>query len=81
MLGAWLGIMGVRQTTIKVAEIHRTEKIITTGVYSLVRHPQYFGGLLAHIGISFLLSGRYSLLATPMMVVLCLLYTSPSPRD
>ena len=70
MLGAWLGIMGVRQTTLKVTETHRTEKIVTTGVYSIVRHPQYFGGLLAHMGISFLLSGWFSLLATPLMVVL-----------
>ena len=69
-LGAWFGIKGVKQTTLKVAETHRTEKIVTTGVYSLVRHPQYFGGLLAHMGVSFLLSAWYSLLVTPLMVVL-----------
>ena len=54
--GAWLAIKGVRETTLKVAETHRTEKIVTTGVYSIVRHPQYLGGLLAHAGVSFLLS-------------------------
>ena len=70
MLGAWFGIKGVRQTTLKVAETHRTETIVTTGVYSIVRHPQYFGGLLAHVGISFLLSTCFSLLATPLMVLL-----------
>ena len=37
--GAWFGVNGVRETTLKVAETHRTEKIITTGVYSIVRHP------------------------------------------
>jgi len=68
--GAWFGIMGVRLTTVRVAETHRTETIVTTGVYSIVRHPQYLGGLLAHVGISFLLSTWFSLLVTPLMVLL-----------
>jgi protein-S-isoprenylcysteine O-methyltransferase Ste14 len=67
-VGAWLGIKGVNETTLKVAETHRAVKIVTTGVYSLVRHPQYLGGLLAHIGFSFLWSGLYSLLSTPVVV-------------
>jgi len=69
-LGAWFGITGVKQTTLKVAETHKPEKIVTTGVYSIVRYPQYFGGLLAHVGVSFLLSAWYSLLVTPLVVVL-----------
>jgi len=68
--GAWIAIKGVKETTLKVAETHRTETIVTKGVYSTVRHPQYLGGLLAHVGISFLLSAQYSLLLTPLMVVL-----------
>ena len=70
MLGAYLGILGVKQTTMKVAEIHRTEKIVATGVYSKVRHPQYLGGLLAHLGVSVLLSSLFSLLVTPLIVLL-----------
>jgi protein-S-isoprenylcysteine O-methyltransferase Ste14 len=68
VVGAWLGIKGVNETTLKVAETHRAVKIVTTGVYSIVRHPQYLGGLLAHIGFSFLWSGLYSLLSTPVVV-------------
>jgi protein-S-isoprenylcysteine O-methyltransferase Ste14 len=67
-VGAWLGIKGVNETTLKVAETHRAVKIVTTGVYSLVRHPQYLGGLLAHVGFSFLWSGLYSLLSTSVVV-------------
>ena len=70
MPGAWLAIKGVKEVTLKVAETHRTEKIVTTGIYSIVRHPQYLGGLLAHVGISFLLSAWCSLLFTPLMAVL-----------
>ena len=38
-----------------------------TGVYSILRHLQYLGGLLAHIGFSFLWSGLYCLLSTPLI--------------
>jgi protein-S-isoprenylcysteine O-methyltransferase Ste14 len=71
--GAWFGVNGVRETTLKVAETHRTERIVTQGVYSIVRHPQYLGGLLAHMGISFLASAAYSLLVSPLMILLILL--------
>jgi protein-S-isoprenylcysteine O-methyltransferase Ste14 len=67
-VGAWLGIKGVIETTLRVAETHRPVRIVTTGVYSIVRHPQYLGGLLAHVGFSFLLSGLYSLLLMPLVV-------------
>ena len=70
VFGAWIAIVGVRETTLKVSETHRTEKIIKTGIYSKVRHPQYLGGLLAHIGISFFLSAWYSLISFPFMVLL-----------
>ena len=68
ILGAWFGIEGVIYTSLRVAETHRAERIVTTGVYSVVRHPQYFGGILAHVGFSFLLSGMPSLLATPLVI-------------
>ncbi len=70
ILGAWLGIQGTKETTLKVSETHRTDKIVTKGVYNLVRHPQYLGGLLAHVGISILLSAWYSLLTTPLLIII-----------
>jgi protein-S-isoprenylcysteine O-methyltransferase Ste14 len=69
-VGAWFGIKGVTETTLKVAETHRPVRIVTTGVYSIVRHPQYLGGLLAHLGFSFLLSGLYCLLSTPLIALI-----------
>jgi protein-S-isoprenylcysteine O-methyltransferase Ste14 len=79
--GAWLAIKGVKETTLKTAETHRTEKIVTKGVYSIVRHPQYLGGLLAHMGISFLSSAWYSLLLTPLMVVLIYLISRKEENE
>ena len=70
LVGAWFGIVSVRETSLKVAETHRTESIVSTKIYSIIRHPQYFGGLLAHIGISFLLSSLFSLIFTPLVILL-----------
>ncbi|UCG01945.1 MAG: isoprenylcysteine carboxylmethyltransferase family protein [Candidatus Heimdallarchaeota archaeon] len=65
----WISLKGVSEVTLKVAETHRAEKVITTGVYSIVRHPQYLGAVLAHLGISILLSALYSLLLTPLLMI------------
>ncbi len=81
MAGFWLGIKGVKETTLKVAETHRTETIVTAGVYSIVRHPQYLGGLLAHAGISFLLSAGYSLFSTPLMIILIYLISKKEEEE
>jgi len=70
LIGAWFGIVSVRETSLKVAETHRTEQIVSSKIYSLIRHPQYFGGLLAHIGISFLLSSLLSLVFSPLVFLL-----------
>jgi len=69
--GAWFGIEGVRETGMKLAETHCSpRKILNMGVYSKVRHPQYFGWILAHIGISILLSVWFSMLFTPVLIAL-----------
>ena len=78
-VGAWFGIRGVIETTLKVAETHRPARVVTTGVYSIVRHPQYLGGLFAHIGFSFLLSALYSLLAT--LIVALIYFISRKEED
>jgi protein-S-isoprenylcysteine O-methyltransferase Ste14 len=79
--GSWLAINGVKATTLKVAETHRTETIVTTGSYSVVRHPQYLGGLLAHVGISFLFSAWGSFLVTPLMGALVYLISRKEEEE
>ena len=71
LIGAWFGIEGVRGLGLELAETHASPpKIITSGAYSIVRHPQYCGWILAHIGISILLSVGYSMLFTPVLLIL-----------
>jgi protein-S-isoprenylcysteine O-methyltransferase Ste14 len=80
-IGAWFGVEGVEEIGLKAAETHKSEKIVTTNVYSVIRHPQYFGGFLAHIGISFLLSAWYSTLSTPLMIVLIYLISRKEEEE
>ena len=50
--GSWLGIKGVTEVSLKVAETHRAEKVVTTGVYSMVRRgPVSRRGLPALVGV------------------------------
>ena len=69
LIGACLGIIGVKETSLKVAETHKTGKIVSTKIYSLIRHPQYLGAILAHIGFSILLSSLLSLIFTPLVIL------------
>ena len=67
--GAWLGIKGVSDIGLEASETHRPEEIISTGIYSRMRHPQYTGAMLSHIGMTFLFSAFYSLLVTPLVII------------
>jgi len=69
IIGAYLGIVGVKGTGIEVSETHRAEFIVTDGIYSKTRHPQYLGAVMAHIGMSFFLAAFYALLATALVIV------------
>ncbi|UCG45055.1 MAG: isoprenylcysteine carboxylmethyltransferase family protein [Candidatus Bathyarchaeota archaeon] len=80
-LGAWFGINGVKEVTLRVAETHRTERIISTGTYSIIRHPQYLGALLAHFGMSFLLSAWFSLISTPLLMILVYMISKKEEKE
>jgi protein-S-isoprenylcysteine O-methyltransferase Ste14 len=66
----FFGVAGVMELGLRVSETHRPVAVVETGVYAHMRHPQYFGGFLAHIGVSVLLSARDSLLLSPAILVL-----------
>ncbi len=67
--GFWLGVKGVLDLGLTVSETHRASQVITRGIYAKVRHPQYLGALLSHIGISLMIAGFFSLLVTPILIV------------
>ncbi len=81
ILAFWFGIVGVKTTTLETAETHRAKKIVDTGIYSVVRHPQYLGGLLGHIGIAILLSAMYALFFFPFMIIIVYLISWKEEKE
>ncbi len=79
--GIFFGVNGVRETSLKVSETHRAEKVITSGVYSRVRHPQYLAGMLSHLGVSLLLSAYFSLLVTPVIFIVYILLSRKEEKE
>lgn len=67
-IGAYLGIKGVLELSLKISETHEANKVIKTGLYSKIRHPQYLGAIFSHIGMSFLFSALLSLIITPLVI-------------
>jgi protein-S-isoprenylcysteine O-methyltransferase Ste14 len=49
-------------------EIAPDQKVISTGLYAIVRHPMYFGGLLLFIGIPLSLGSWWGLVMFALMV-------------
>ncbi|MBN1216186.1 MAG: isoprenylcysteine carboxylmethyltransferase family protein [Candidatus Lokiarchaeota archaeon] len=68
IFGSLIPFKALKSMSAEIAETHRPEKIIDYGIYSYIRHPQYLGGILAHIGISILLSAFYSLISSPIII-------------
>lgn len=74
LLGSWIALRGVKATSLKVAETHSApKKLETKGAYLIVRHPQYFGWILAHVGMSIFFSMLYSTLFTPILIAIIFL--------
>lgn len=72
-LGAWIAIRAVvtmeRKVGFGVIDTHsKPGKIVTGGPYAIVRHPQYLGANLAHIGGSVLFSASFALLFSPIYI-------------
>jgi protein-S-isoprenylcysteine O-methyltransferase Ste14 len=80
--GAWIAIWAVRATGLEVAETHCTPiKLTSLGAYLIVRHPQYLGWILAHIGMSILFSVSYSMLFTPVLIALIYLISKKEEQE
>ena len=64
----YFGLKGVADLGLKVTETHRPVKVVKTGVYGVVRHPQHLGGILGHFGVSILFGSRDALLVSPIVL-------------
>jgi len=80
-VGTWLLAQSVTGLTRKVSEAHRPEKVVTTGVYARVRHPQYLGFVFMQIGFAFLVRGWFALLSTPLIIVVLYLFARKEEEE
>jgi len=53
-----------------IPSVRKKSNLITTGVYSIVRHPIYFGTLVAVLGWTILLKSIISILYFPLLFLL-----------
>jgi protein-S-isoprenylcysteine O-methyltransferase Ste14 len=79
--GGWIAIEGVKEITLWASETHRTERVVTEGIYSMVRHPQYLGGLLAHFGIFVVPSAWHSNLFTQIISFIIVLISRKEEQE
>jgi len=56
-------------------QTERKHKVITSGVYSIVRHPMYLGGILLFIGTPIMLGSLYGLLIGFIIMLLLAIRT------
>lgn len=52
-------------------QTERQQHVVTTGVYTFVRHPMYLGGILLNLGTPILLGSKYGILLG--LVTVCIL--------
>ncbi|MHA1769749.1 MAG: methyltransferase family protein [Candidatus Thorarchaeota archaeon] len=45
-------------------------RVSRTGLYGRMRHPQYLGATLSHLGVTLLLPSWFSLLVSPLVVTI-----------
>lgn len=82
VLGFWLLYDSEKRPGPETLMGHVTpKKIVTSGSYGLVRHPQYLGSGLFFLGMSLLLGGLYSLLFSPFYFLFCLLLAKKEEEE
>jgi protein-S-isoprenylcysteine O-methyltransferase Ste14 len=81
ILAIWLGVSALRELSLKVSETHRPVKVIKTGVYGISRHPQYLAGVMGHLSLSFILQSKYSLLSTPIVLIVIYVIAIKEERE
>jgi protein-S-isoprenylcysteine O-methyltransferase Ste14 len=69
VIGGWFILSAYRIMGKELSAEHKKpEKVITEGIFSIVRHPQNLGGAILHIGMCIALSAWYALLFTPVFL-------------
>jgi protein-S-isoprenylcysteine O-methyltransferase Ste14 len=65
--GMFIAVMIQNRYASRVIEIQESQKLIDTGLYSVVRHPMYLAAIILYLSSALVLGSFYALL--PMMVL------------
>jgi protein-S-isoprenylcysteine O-methyltransferase Ste14 len=63
-------------SSIMRVQTDRGHTVCDTGVYKIIRHPSYFGGIITAIGIPLVLGSLWSLIPSFISIILIVLRTS-----
>jgi len=74
LLSALIGILAFKEIGV-IPAIRQKSKVITSGIYGVVRHPLYLGGILMPLGLSLSFRAIYALLYAPVIVIFFTLTT------
>ncbi len=70
LLGLRLILSALRTMGNEISVEHRKpERIIRSGIFSVLRHPQNAGGAILHVGMSLLMSAVFAMIVTPLLIV------------
>lgn len=64
-----------------VPSIKNDGKLSTTGTYRIVRHPVYFGTIMAQLGLILINQALLSLIYLPLSITLCYLMATMEEKD
>lgn len=76
-----LGTLGLGRDLTPFPDARRTSRLVTTGVYGVVRHPLYAGLILSSLGWSIWQRGLWTLVYTTALAVLLDRKASREERD
>lgn len=69
-LGLWLIVSALRTLGNEISIEHRKpERIIRSGIFSRLRHPQNAGGAVLHLGMTILMSAVFAAAVIPLFIV------------
>jgi len=62
------------ETTVRIQE-ERSHQVITTGLYKIVRHPGYLGGILLGVSIPFMIGSIFAFIPAGVYVLMMIIRT------
>jgi len=68
-----------KKNVISEQEIHR--KLVTTGLYAVIRHPQMIGFIIFYLGYSLLFLSLYCLYWFPLLIIIISIVASIEEKD